>query len=84
MSRSSPRAASRADHPRCRVSRPTDNVMYNGNIRIEFTTLAETRHGLLAYNHNDLTIGKSLDEYGEWAEHELSGCLLDKARLRPV
>lgn len=58
--------------------------MDNGNIRIEFTTLAETRHGLLAYNHNDLTIGKSLDEYGEWAEHELSGCLLDKARLRPV
>jgi len=41
-----------------------------------FTTLRETKHGLLAYNHNDRVIGLSLATYGEWAEHELSGCLL--------
>ena len=32
----------------------------------------QCRHGLFAYNVNDLYIGRSLDEYGEWSEGELS------------
>lgn len=52
------------------------NIMANGPISGEFTTLRETKHGLLAYNHNDCVIGLSLTTYGEWSETELSGCLL--------
>lgn len=45
-----------------------------------FTALRETRHGLVAHNTNDVTIGLSLETYGEWAETELSGCLLQLIR----
>lgn len=31
----------------------------------------QCRHGLMAYNAGDTTIGASLTRYGEWAEHEL-------------
>jgi FkbM family methyltransferase len=37
-----------------------------------FIAVKQCRHGLFAYNVNDLYIGRSLDEYGEWSEEELS------------
>jgi FkbM family methyltransferase len=37
-----------------------------------FIAVKQCRHGLFAYNVNDLFIGRSLDVYGEWSEEELS------------
>ncbi len=37
--------------------------------------MRRTRHGWIAYNSNDVTIGLSLSEYGEWADLELAGLL---------
>ena len=41
-------------------------------IENEHIAVKQCRHGLFAYNVNDLYIGRSLDEYGEWSESELS------------
>jgi FkbM family methyltransferase len=38
----------------------------------EYVAVKQCRHGLFAYNVNDVFIGASLDAYGEWAESELS------------
>jgi FkbM family methyltransferase len=38
----------------------------------EYVSVKQCRHGLFAYNINDLYIGRSLDTYGEWAEAEVS------------
>lgn len=42
----------------------------------DFVEVLPTRHGWLAFNRHDKVIGKSLRNYGEWAEAELSGGLL--------
>ena len=41
-------------------------------IENEHIAVKQCRHGLFAYNLNDLYIGRSLDAYGEWCEAELS------------
>jgi hypothetical protein len=42
-------------------------LLSNGSLRIK-----RTRHGLLAYNINDIYIGRSLELYGEWSPDEAS------------
>jgi FkbM family methyltransferase len=37
---------------------------------MKLNVLAETRHGKILYNKNDLIIGKSIALYGEWAQSE--------------
>ncbi len=49
-------------------------------IETDFTAVRKTRHGWIAHNKNDQTIGLSLAEYGEWAELELSGGMLHLLR----
>ena len=49
------------------MSPTAPRLIENGHIAVK-----QCRHGLFAYNVNDLFIGKSLDEYGEWSEGELS------------
>lgn len=49
-----------------------------------FTAVRRTRHGFLAYNKLDTTIGASLTEYGEWSEAELAGCLLQIIKPGPA
>jgi FkbM family methyltransferase len=41
-------------------------------IENQHIAVKQCRHGLFAYNLNDLYIGRSLDAYGEWCEAELS------------
>jgi FkbM family methyltransferase len=36
-----------------------------------FIAVKRAKHGLYAFNRNDLFIGRSLDLYGEWAESEI-------------
>ena len=40
-------------------------LLANGNLRIK-----NTRHGLMAYNVNDIYVGRSLDCYGEYSRGE--------------
>ncbi len=56
-------------------------LLANGSVRIK-----RTRHGLMAYNINDLFVGRSLDCYGEYSHGETllfaqlaapGGCVLD-------
>lgn len=49
------------------MSSPAPRLIENEHIAVK-----QCRHGLFAYNVNDLYIGRSLDEYGEWSEGELS------------
>ncbi|MFY9759294.1 MAG: FkbM family methyltransferase [Xanthobacteraceae bacterium] len=41
-------------------------LLANGSVRIK-----RTRHGLMAYNINDLFVGRSLDCYGEYSQGEI-------------
>ena len=41
-------------------------LIENGTVVVK-----QCRHGLFAYNRNDMYIGRSLDQYGEWTEPEL-------------
>lgn len=41
-------------------------IFHNGNILIK-----HCRHGYFAYNQYDDAVGRSLDVYGEWCDHEL-------------
>ena len=41
-------------------------LLANGSVRIK-----RTRHGLMAYNINDLFVGRSLDCYGEYSRGEV-------------
>ena len=41
-------------------------LLANGSVRIK-----RTRYGLMAYNVNDLFVGRSLDCYGEYSRREL-------------
>ena len=36
-----------------------------------YLAIKECKHGPLAFNINDMFVGKSLDLYGEWCEPEL-------------
>jgi FkbM family methyltransferase len=40
-------------------------------IEHDYVSVKQCRHGLFAYNVNDLYIGRSLDAYGEWGEAEV-------------
>jgi FkbM family methyltransferase len=40
-------------------------LLSNGNVRVK-----RTRHGLMAYNINDIYLGRSLDVYGEYSRGE--------------
>ena len=57
------RAATAADE----ISSKAPLLSENGYVR-----LRQCRHGLFAYNKNDVFIGRALDLYGEWCEGELS------------
>src|SRR5437773_2697778 len=37
----------------------------------QFNRLKQCRHGMMLYNINDVYIGRSLDQYGEFSEGEL-------------
>ena len=39
-----------------------------------FNDLIKMRDGLMVYNKNDLFIGKSIKEYGEWSQDEIDLC----------
>jgi FkbM family methyltransferase len=41
-------------------------------IENQHIAVKQCRHGLFAYNLNDMYIGRSLDAYGEWCEAELA------------
>src|SRR5919108_1190571 len=41
-------------------------------IENQHVAVKQCRHGLFAFNVNDLYVGRSLDVYGEWCEAELS------------
>jgi FkbM family methyltransferase len=49
------------------MSPTAPRLIENGHIAVK-----RCRHGLFAYNVNDMYIGRSLDAYGEWSESELS------------
>ena len=55
-------------------------LLANGSVRIK-----RTRHGLMAYNINDLFVGRSLDCYGEYSQGETQAlCTTRRARrMRP-
>ena len=44
---------------------PSAVLLANGSVRIK-----QTRHGLMAYNINDIYLGRSLDCYGEFSRGE--------------
>jgi FkbM family methyltransferase len=46
---------------------PAPRLIERGHVAVR-----QCRHGLFAYNVNDMYIGRSLDVYGEWSEAELS------------
>lgn len=45
-----------------------------------FNRMRSCRHGLMVYNRNDQYVGRSLDLYGEYAEHEVA---VFRSILRP-
>ncbi|SCA63530.1 Uncharacterized protein SCG7086_AU_00160 [Chlamydiales bacterium SCGC AG-110-P3] len=54
----------------------TDSPLLTEN----YVAVKRCRHGLMAYNTNDLYIGRSFDRYGEWCESEID---LLTALLKP-
>lgn len=48
--------------------------MIGGPVDLEggFNRMRRCRHGLMVYNRNDQYVGRSLDLYGEYAEHEVA------------
>lgn len=56
--------------------------MIDGPVDLEggFTRMRPCRHGLMVYNLNDQYVGRSLDLYGEYAEHEVA---VFRSILRP-
>jgi FkbM family methyltransferase len=64
-----------ASNPRAERVRPTSSPAVTARsdplLRgASFLTLARCRHGLMAYNRNDIYIGRSLELYGEFSEIE--------------
>ncbi|WP_188092610.1 FkbM family methyltransferase [Azospirillum sp. B21] len=56
--------------------------MIGGPVDLEggFNRMRSCRHGLMVYNRNDQYVGRSLDLYGEYAEHEVA---VFRSVLRP-
>lgn len=56
-----------AEHPGVRAKRPDEFRVAGG----AFNHVAQTRHGLLISNRNDIYVGRSLAELGEFSEGEV-------------
>lgn len=52
----------------------TKDRLSKNEIATDVLATKACKHGLFAYYRNDLVVGRSMEQYGEWGEHELD-CL---------
>mgnify|MGYP001334218828 CR=1 FL=1 len=50
---------------------PTDADPTQAILEEDWVNLKRCKHGLMLYNRNDYSVGRCMDLYGEWCEHEV-------------